>query len=65
MCDQHFQQSMDQPGMVANPSSGQLNREIVFSQSPIAPENVVVPGDKKNEVIIKQVGLIAPSAIIE
>ena len=24
---QHFQQSIDQPGMVANPARGQLNRE--------------------------------------
>ena len=23
----HFQQSMDQPGMVANPARGQLNKE--------------------------------------
>ena len=27
MYGQHFQQSMDQPGMVANPARGQLNRE--------------------------------------
>ena len=27
MCGQHFQQSMDQPGMVANPACGQLNRK--------------------------------------
>ena len=27
MCGQHFQQSTDQPGKVANPARGQLNRE--------------------------------------
>ena len=30
MYDQHFQQGMDQPGMVANPARGQLN--IFFSK---------------------------------
>ena len=39
---QHFQQSMDQPGMVANPAHGQLNREINSSLSPFAPENLVL-----------------------
>ena len=33
---------MDQPGMVANPALGQLNREkCFFSLSPFAPENLV------------------------
>ena len=27
----HFQQSMDQPGMVANPARGQLNKEDNYS----------------------------------
>ena len=37
-----FQQSMDQPGMVANPARGRLlNRENVFSMSPFAPESLV------------------------
>ena len=27
MCDRHFQQIGHQPGMVANPACGQLNRE--------------------------------------
>ena len=37
---QHFQQSMDQPGMVAKPTHGQLNRaENEFSLFPFMPEN--------------------------
>ena len=32
---------MDQPGKVANPASGQLNRENNIPQSPFAPENLV------------------------
>ena len=32
---------MDQPGKVANPASGQLNRENYFSLSAFAPENFV------------------------
>ena len=39
MYGQHFQQSMDQPGMVTNPDCGQP--KIIFSLSPFAPENVV------------------------
>ena len=36
------QQSMDQPGMVANPARGQLNRENQHSPVPVrAPENLV------------------------
>ena len=31
----------DQPGKVANLARGQLDREIVFSLSPIAPETLV------------------------
>ena len=34
MYDQHFQQSMDQPGMVANPARGQLNRGKSFLSCP-------------------------------
>ena len=37
-----FQQSMDQPGTVANPCRGQLNREEMnFPLSPFAPDNLV------------------------
>ena len=32
---------MDQPGKVANPTRGQLNREMKFSLSVFAPENLV------------------------
>ena len=34
MYDQHFQQSMDQPGMVANTTRGQLNRGKSFLSCP-------------------------------
>ena len=36
-------QSIDQPGKVANPARGQLNREkkSIFSLSQLAPENLV------------------------
>ena len=34
MHSQHFQQRMDQPGMVANPARGQLNRETYFFPCP-------------------------------
>ena len=34
------QQSMDQPGKVANPARGQLNRENEYSLSPFASENL-------------------------
>ena len=33
--------SMDQPGKVANPARGQLNRENKYFLSPFAPENLV------------------------
>ena len=32
---------MDQPGKVANPARGQLNRENEYSLSPCVPENLV------------------------
>ena len=32
----------DQPGKVANPARGQLNRENIFSLSPFAPDNLVL-----------------------
>ena len=41
MSGQHFQQSMDQTGMIARPARGQLNRENVFPLPPFAPENLV------------------------
>ena len=34
LCGQHFQQRMDQPGMVANPARDQLNREKYFFSCP-------------------------------
>ena len=36
-----YSKSMDQPGKVANPARGQLNREIDISLSAFAPENLV------------------------
>ena len=33
--------SKDQPGKVANPARGQLNRKMNFSLFPFAPENLV------------------------
>ena len=41
MYGQNFQQSMNQPVMVANPARGQLSRKIIFSLSPYAPDNSV------------------------
>ena len=41
LCGQHFQQSMDQSAMAANPVCGQLKRKHVFSLTPFAPENVI------------------------
>ena len=32
---------MDQPGKVANPARGQLNRKNIFSLSAFAPDNLV------------------------
>ena len=39
--DHHIQQSMDQPGKVANPARGQLNRENSIPLSPCVPDNLV------------------------
>ena len=36
-----YSKSMDQPGKVANPARGQLNRENGFSLSAFVPENLV------------------------
>ena len=44
MYRQQFQHSMDQPGKVANPPRGQLNRINEFSLSPFVHENLVSPG---------------------
>ena len=33
--------TMDQPGKIANPARGQLNREMSISLIPFAPENLV------------------------
>ena len=41
MYGHHIQQSMDQPGKVANPARGQLNRENNIPLSPCVPENLV------------------------
>ena len=38
----YIKQSMHQPGKVANPTRGQLNRELDISLSPFAPENLVL-----------------------
>ena len=35
MYGHHIQQSMDQPGKVANPARGQLNRENEYSPVPV------------------------------
>ena len=37
----HIARVMDQPGKVANPTRGQLNRENEYFLSPFAPENLV------------------------
>ena len=36
-----YSKSMDQPGKVANPARGQLNRGIYISLSAFVPENLV------------------------
>ena len=36
-----YSKSLDQPGKVANPARGQLNREMNISLSAFAPENLV------------------------
>ena len=41
MYGHHIQQSMDQPGKVANPARGQLNRKNYIPLSPCVPENLV------------------------
>ena len=41
MYGHHIWQSMDQPGKVANPARGQLNRENNIPLSPCVPENLV------------------------
>ena len=41
MYGHHIQQSLDQPGKVANPARGQLNRENKIPLSPCVPENLV------------------------
>ena len=40
MYDHNFLQNLDEPGMIANPAHGQLNRGTVFFLSPLAPENL-------------------------
>ena len=48
-CDDHaytyghtYSKSMDQPGKVASPARGQLNRKMNISLSAFVPENLVV-----------------------
>ena len=41
MYSHHIQQGQNQPGKVANPARGQLNRGFFFSPAPFAPENLV------------------------
>ena len=41
MYGHHRKLRIDQPGKVVNPARGQLNREIISSLSPFAPENLV------------------------
>ena len=36
-----YSKGNNQPGKVANPARGQLNREIFLSMSPFAPENII------------------------
>ena len=57
---------MDQPGKVANPAHGQLNRENEFSLSLCAPENLVsrdgfsrpVPRQPANSPYILRLNLV-------
>ena len=44
MCSQHFYQSMDQPGMVANSARDHLNGEDDLTPVPVAPDNLVLRG---------------------
>ena len=44
MYDHRFQQSMDQPGKVANPARGQLNRKNIFFLVPIRALKFVSTG---------------------
>ena len=37
----YYSKSMDQPGMMANPARGHLNREKESALSPFAPEKLV------------------------
>ena len=39
-----YSKGMDQPGKVANPARGQLNREMNVSLSAFVPENLVSRG---------------------
>ena len=39
-----YSKSMDQPGKVANPARGQLNRENEYFPVPFAPKNLVSRG---------------------
>ena len=42
VCSRHDHHSIDQPGKIANPARGQLNRESGYSLSALfAPENLV------------------------
>ena len=41
VCMVTYSKSIDQPGKVANPARGQLNRKLNIFLSPFAPENLV------------------------
>ena len=41
MCSHVYSKSKDQPGKVANPTRGQLNKKTNISLSPFAPKNLV------------------------
>ena len=45
---------MDQPGKVANPARGQLNRENNIPLSPCVPENLVSSRVPREEVLCLQ-----------
>ena len=42
MCGHTYSKSMDQPGKVASPARGQLNRKMNISLSAFVPENLVL-----------------------
>ena len=49
-----YSKSKDQPGKVANPAPGQLNREINISLSAFAPENLVYTTVQRNVLLVER-----------